>query len=252
MNSLPEDLAFKIIYCFQGYPRKRRHIIEEARNASDFEFFTIMKNEREILNNAGLETDIKSIINLAETCKFFYNLIRKSDMGKIIWVSYYNSIFPLQIKQNSVHIGTKNWLKCGPFSGEKFTGVENMKDPVEYRCSNPIHYVNNERRSGLNLDTDALFKKISIRQFVLMKNEAPDFRDYHQIRLDSLLVEYLELEAKIDKLNRRKRLSQLPLDKYFEYWISEKQASSYREQKLLCQINERETKISQSSEMDAL
>ncbi len=228
METLPEDLAFRIIKYFQGSSSKNR-ILEKAQKATQYQFDILIKHYRE---HSELKTDIKSLISLAETNRFFFNLIRKSDLGKSIWIAYYNSLFPLTIQEDSVHIGDQTWAKCGNSLEIHYPGIGKINNVITTpRCTNPMHYINNDHRTRVNWNIDALFKKIAIRKFVMLKNEGPDFTRNHETRLNRLYSKLESIQVEIRTLERRKEIANLDLGNVFKHWVTDHQLCAYRERK---------------------
>lgn len=220
MNSISEDLAFSIIKYFQGYSQQKKNIIEKAKVATHYEFDLLIQQYKK---HAKLKTDVKSILNLSETNRFFYRFIRCSDFGKLIWVAYYNSLFPLKIREDSYHIGDQTWSKCS--LGMSYPGVDKINDvvdPSNYRCCDPSHYVNNEHETCKNWSIQTLFKKIAMKRYSMLKNEGQNWSKSHEIRLANLYDRLDKTQIQINELERKKRASEMDLDSLFGYWIKNK------------------------------
>lgn len=181
--NIPDFLALKIIQNFQGFCVKNKNYSNEYQI-------------NQFLNKKlKLKTDVKTLINLSETNKFFHYLIRKSEFAKIIWLAYYNSLFDSKSRE-SVHIGN--------FCGNK--------------CLNPSHYIDIKHKTRIKWSIDEIFKKIAIKNFSILKGST-DFSDYHELKLNNLRYNKECIDEEINKLENKKRISKLSLDSIFDYWM---------------------------------
>jgi len=96
LENLPEHLLTRILEKFQT-----RIKVHDRNVLTNFDFRNLVKSRRKYID---IETDVKTLINVAETCPKLYNFIMKSTTGLLIWEIYYNSLMMTKINKQLDHI----------------------------------------------------------------------------------------------------------------------------------------------------
>lgn len=78
--------------------------------------------------------DAKSIINLSETCKTTYNLLRRSKQSSVIWNEYYNKIRNEKLDITNIKNSEEIFRLCAVEMFKKLKDVENERYLSEYFC----------------------------------------------------------------------------------------------------------------------
>jgi hypothetical protein len=172
MNILSDKLFQRILDCFQT----RIYINDE--NLSEYEFQQLISNRRLLLiNGSGIKTDLKSIINFSETCKKFNDMIKKSNIGKLIFTVHYNST-ELIVNNNLEHI--------------TYCSKEN--------CTNICHYVNK------NVKYSNIFKRLAMFSFhekkTLHQEDLIEKFEYHLTKKQ--IESYYKIKNNGNKTNETK------------------------------------------------
>lgn len=137
---------------------------------TDYELQQVIMKRRKLI---GIKTDLNSIINLSMTNRYFNDLIKRSDIGKLILTIYYNA---------------------------EITDFSSVPQHIAYcpepDCKNVCHYVNKD------IKHNNLIKKIAISKFEQLKknkNFKKDIIPFFETHLNSKqIVSYYKIK-KMDK-----------------------------------------------------
>lgn len=198
-------------------------------------------NEFQYIENGKVKTDIKNVLKLANCSSLIYNFITNSNLMKIFWTNYYNSLFLSEMDGKTEHTGEQTWINCGNFLYDKnmrkmkYPGIKNMYKNVttEYRCKNPLHYTINNR-CRFYWGTKKILEKIFLRKFEIRSSNSSYFiiiEEDIEERLDNLYIKKEIIKAEIDLLERRKRDYRTNLAELYKDYITEEQVVSYYQHK---------------------
>jgi hypothetical protein len=172
-ETLPDEIIRKILECFQT-----RKIIKISDNLTRYEFNQlIVRHRKNLINGRGIYTDVKTIINLAGTCKRFNDIINKSDIGNLILAIQYSSK-DITVNDNLEHI---SYCK-------------------QTYCKNVCHYVNK------HMNHSNLLKKVVVCTFndylVSSKKHKEDpFETFRPYLNNKQIESYYKIKKNANKIN---------------------------------------------------
>ena len=136
----------------------------------NYQFNKLITQRRKLIS---IKTDIKTLLNLSMTNKYFNDLIKKSDLGKLLFTVYYNSSI---ITEKS---------------------LEHISYCPQFDCTNICHYVNKD------IKHTNILKKIVIKKFNELKSNTKFKKDIIPFFKCYLTSKQIESYYKIKKMNKK-------------------------------------------------
>lgn len=169
LEYLPEHLVLKILEFFQTKKTVDTSELSE-HELSEHELSQLIARRRKLID---IKTDLPSILNLSMTNRYFNELVKKSNIGKLILTIHYNSDI-IDFLPKLQHISY-----C---------------DKID--CKNICHYVNKDIKHS------NLIKTIAIARFNKLKNDK-DFKEDIIPQFSVFLTsKQIESYYKIKKMNK--------------------------------------------------